>query len=221
MVVARISSTILLVSAPIEEGLCSTTSTGCEFCGVEFNGRITVQDHIFTAQHINQIKERGAIIRGNGSEDAGENRPSRTQNIPGRQRSEDDVHSGITAEDLHFNPLNLVYNTLLDPNIIGTPITMLQIPESVMTQISNALRGGKPSIKFTQDGLDLANLSGKVDDEDFKNCAKQTESEVGDRRHPNVKTQVFLGRVGLSPVFKCIPTRILLEESSKVHLYWM
>lgn len=159
--------------------MCSTTSNGCEFCGIEFNGRTTVQDHIFTTQHISQIKERGAAIRGNGNEETVENRPAaRTQSSASRQRSsEDDLPTGITADDLPFNPLNLMYNTLLDPNVIGTPISLLQIPETVMTQISSALQAGRPAVKFTQDGLDFNDLSNKVADEDFK-CAKSTESAV-------------------------------------------
>ncbi|KAI6170498.1 hypothetical protein M3Y97_01146400 [Aphelenchoides bicaudatus] len=161
----------------VEEGLCTTNSSGCEFCGVEFNGRTTVQDHIFTNGHINQVKERGALIRGNGTEETMENRPARNQSTAsGRQRSDDDS-SGITPDDMSFNPLNLVYN-LMDPNVIGTPITMLQIPEAVMTQISHALQTGKPCTKFTQDGMEFNELAGKVGDEDFK-CARQTESEVG------------------------------------------
>lgn len=158
--------------------MCSTNSTGCEYCGIDFNGRTTVQDHIFTIQHINQVKERGASIRGN--EETVENRPTpRIQSSTGRQRSsEDELPSGITADDMSFNPLNLMYSTLLDPNVVGTPIAMLQIPESVMSKISSALQTGKSSVTFTQDGMQLNDLEGKVADDDFK-CAKITESEVG------------------------------------------
>jgi hypothetical protein len=113
-------------------------------------------------------------MRGNTSEDMMENRPARSQSTTsGRQRSDDEV-----TDDMPFNSLNLVYNALLDPNVIGTPINMLQIPEAVMTQIASDLQTGKSSTKFTQDGLEFNNLANKVSDEDFK-CAKLTESEVG------------------------------------------
>lgn len=135
-----------------------------------------MQDHIFTVQHINQVKERGASIRGNGNEETIESRPSRSQSTASRQRSsEDDTPTGPATEDISFNPLNLMF---LDPNVVGTPISMLQIPETVMTQISSALQSGRAFTKFTQDGLEFGDLANKIDDEDFK-CAKSTESEVG------------------------------------------
>lgn len=149
-----------------EEGLCSTTSTGCSECKVEFNGRVTVQDHIFTPQHINKVKLCGAEIRGTGVEEM----PERPRT--GTKRSADDSSNG---DDVALNPL--LY-TLMDPNMIGTPVQCLQIPESVMGQISTDMTNGSPSTTFTQDGLSLRDLDGKVSDEDFK-CCTNVESEVG------------------------------------------
>ncbi|KAI6203727.1 hypothetical protein M3Y94_00589800 [Aphelenchoides besseyi] len=163
----------------MEDGLCSTAESGCEMCGVEFNGRTTVQDHIFTLMHINKVKERGAALRGTGGEEnsqctqpMNENRSARSSS--GRVRQS---NSGV-GEDLQFNPLNLVYSTLLDPNVVGTPIRMLQIPEAVMNQIASDLRDGQTATKFTQDGRELSELASVVESEDFR-CAQTTESEVG------------------------------------------
>lgn len=67
---------------------------------------------------------------------------------------------------------------IYDPNLMGTPIVLLQIPETVMKQISSDMAKGLASTTFTQDGLELRQLSGKVATEDYK-VASETQSEVG------------------------------------------
>jgi hypothetical protein len=66
---------------------------------------------------------------------------------------------------------------LYDPNLMGTPIPMLQIPESVMSQISTDLAQGQPSTKFTQDGKSFSQLASIVAVRDFQ-CAGGRDCEV-------------------------------------------
>lgn len=54
---------------------------------------------------------------------------------------------------------------------------MLQIPEDVMQKITNDITNGRNASRFTQDGLQLQQLSTKVTDIDFK-VASTVESEV-------------------------------------------
>lgn len=72
-----------------------------------------------------------------------------------------------------LGPLPMIY----DSNLIGTPISMLQIPESVMQRLSVDLAKGRNASRFTQDGLQFSQLSGKVSDNDYK-CASTVENEV-------------------------------------------
>ena len=65
-----------------------------------------------------------------------------------------------------------------DPAIIGTPITSLQIPPAVMSQITSDIQASKSSTKFTQDGLELIDLKSKISEDDFK-CVTTVTSEVG------------------------------------------
>lgn len=61
--------------------------------------------------------------------------------------------------------------------LIGTPIPMLQISETVMQMIGSDLANGFTASRFTQDGLHLAQLADKVSELDFK-CVQSVESEV-------------------------------------------
>lgn len=55
---------------------------------------------------------------------------------------------------------------------------MLQIPEDVMQKITYDMANGHNVSRFTQDGLQLQQLSTKISDIDFK-AANSVESEVG------------------------------------------
>jgi hypothetical protein len=98
--------------------------------------------------------------------------------------------SGLTSPALGATGMNqLSYNLMYgltsaaslpmicDPNVIGTPIPALQIPQSVMQRIAIELSQGKPSTKFTQDGNELQDLTSKVHTDDFR-CVRTTETEV-------------------------------------------
>lgn len=68
---------------------------------------------------------------------------------------------------------------MYDPNIMGTPIQMLQIPQAVMQQISTDMAGRTTnSTKFTQDGKSFSELAAVVSPRDFQ-CAGGKDSEVG------------------------------------------
>lgn len=66
---------------------------------------------------------------------------------------------------------------ICDPNVIGTPIPMLQISQSVMAKIAAELNDGLSSTTFTQDGMDLPQLASKVHADDFR-CVRTTDTEV-------------------------------------------
>lgn len=66
---------------------------------------------------------------------------------------------------------------IYDPNVMGTPIPMLQIPESVMAQITTDMSAGRESTKFTQDGKTFQQLIAVLPLRDFQ-CAGSKDSEV-------------------------------------------
>lgn len=66
---------------------------------------------------------------------------------------------------------------MYDPNLMGTPIPMLQIPESVMAQITTDMSSGRESSRFTQDGKTFQQLVAVLPLHDFQ-CAGSTDSEV-------------------------------------------
>jgi hypothetical protein len=74
-------------------------------------------------------------------------------------------------------PATMIPPFFADPNIMGTPVHALKIPEEVMEQISNDILAKKDSTKFTQDGLSFAQLQMNLSEEDFKHCTS-IESEV-------------------------------------------
>ena len=236
-----------------EDGLCSTTAAGCEMCGVEFNGRITIQDHIFTLDHINAIKTRSSVSR-NGGGASGDEQPPQQQPTSGggsgssgsnasrsatsRARSSESSTSaplnatfgaaaatadgGEAAAAAAVNDLSLIYSTLLDPNVVGTPIRMLQIPTSVMEQIADDLQSGRESTNFAQDGRDFDELATTLDSDDFR-CAQSTESEV--RANASVRFAAykrpfcFAGRLCVFAVLKRLPAGIVAQKSSEIHLH--
>ena len=137
------------------------TPTNCELCSVEFSATATAQDHIFTRSHIEKVKERGFSLRGMSnssasdeniqSEDAGENKTPKGQSSdrqlighknksvrePTSKRGATGVHGGdLSAQYGNQFPYNLMYGSQLppmiyDPNLIGTPVSMLQITPTV------------------------------------------------------------------------------------------
>lgn len=66
---------------------------------------------------------------------------------------------------------------MYDPNLMGTPIPLLQIPESVMAQITADISAGNDSTKFTQDGKTFQQLVAILPFRDFQ-CAASKDSEV-------------------------------------------
>lgn len=105
---------------------------------------------------------------------------------------------------------------IYDPNLMGTPIVLLQIPETVMKQISSDMAKGLASTTFTQDGLELRQLSGKVAAEDYK-VASETQSEVRTSAC-FVCTTTGLGWMGMSAVLQRLPTGELPAESPEASL---
>lgn len=109
---------------------------------------------------------------------------------------------------------------IYDPNLMGTPIVLLQIPEAVMKQISSDMANGLSSTTFTQDGLEFQQLAGKLPAEDYK-CASVAQSEVGLSSSAAPSHLHGLGRMGLPAMLQRLPTRGLSAEPPKADLCGM
>ncbi|VDK62538.1 unnamed protein product [Cylicostephanus goldi] len=70
--------------------------------------------------------------------------------------------------------LPLVY----DPAVFGTPVAMLQIPDTVKLRIKTDMTAGLSSSRFTQDGLSIDELRQKLEPADAQTLT-QKEIEVG------------------------------------------
>lgn len=69
-------------------------------------------------------------------------------------------------------------NLFYDPNVHGTPVSLLQIPSNVMQQIMNAMQRGKDAYcRFTQDGKNVADLPKILDVRD-RLCVGEKDLEV-------------------------------------------
>uniref|UniRef100_A0A7E4VWX3 Homeobox domain-containing protein n=1 Tax=Panagrellus redivivus TaxID=6233 RepID=A0A7E4VWX3_PANRE len=189
-----------------DEDLPKTSTDGCNICGVEFHGKAsktTMQDHIFTKKHINVLAERfnsrsSSAQRESGSSNSnyrrdGSTSPSESADRP-RPRAVRDTSirkpvsttSGNTRPSSASGfasqfPFGMMYGGLppfMDPTVIGTPITALQIPSTVMQQITNDIAAGKESTLFTQDGLHIHSLRAQLSESDAK-LVQTTTAEVG------------------------------------------
>uniref|UniRef100_A0A0R3RRJ7 Homeobox domain-containing protein n=1 Tax=Elaeophora elaphi TaxID=1147741 RepID=A0A0R3RRJ7_9BILA len=181
-----------------DEELLRFASTRCAMCGVSYDHRVTLHDHIFTTGHINRIKkllqtdniqtegpiDLNAIPEIIDKEDIQRTRMKairdrRTMKPPGVSTS------NPSSNTMPHFPYNFLYSIrsglapmMYDPNLMGTPIPMLQIPESVMAQITTDMNSGRESSKFTQDGKTFQQLVAVLPLRDFQ-CAGSTDSEVG------------------------------------------
>ena len=65
-----------------------------------------------------------------------------------------------------------------DPSLHGTPVTMLQIPPTVMQTITAKLQSGSHvQCKFTQDGKNMSDLTNVLHEKD-KKCLHLSDVEV-------------------------------------------
>ncbi|VDK73890.1 unnamed protein product [Litomosoides sigmodontis] len=181
-----------------EEELLRCASTRCAMCAVSYDHRVTLHDHIFTTGHINRVKKllqadniqtEGPVDLNAQSETSDKEDIQRTRMKATRDRRTMKL-AGVSSSNPgnntmpHF-PYNFLYNIrsglapiMYDPNLMGTPIPMLQIPESVMAQITTDMSSGRESSKFTQDGKTFQQLVAVLPLHDFQ-CAGSTDSEVG------------------------------------------
>ncbi|CAG9534787.1 unnamed protein product [Cercopithifilaria johnstoni] len=181
-----------------DEELLRCASTRCAMCSVSYDHRVTLHDHIFTTGHINRIKKllqtdniqtEGLIDLNVPSETIDKEDIQRTRMKAIRDRrtvkaAGVSVSNPVSNTMPHF-PYNFLYSIrsglapmMYDPNLMGTPIPMLQIPESVMAQITTDMSSGRESSKFTQDGKTFQQLVAVLPLRDFQ-CAGSTDSEVG------------------------------------------
>uniref|UniRef100_A0A915Q0U0 Uncharacterized protein n=1 Tax=Setaria digitata TaxID=48799 RepID=A0A915Q0U0_9BILA len=181
-----------------DDELLRCALTRCSMCGVNYDHRVTLHDHIFTTGHINRIKKllQTDSIQTDGPGDLNiapeitdkeDTQRTRMKAIRDRRTTKP---SGASTSNPGSNmmpqfPYNLLYNIrsglapiMYDPNLMGTPIPMLQIPESVMAQITTDMSSGRDSSKFTQDGKTFQQLVSVLPLRDFQ-CAGSTDSEVG------------------------------------------
>lgn len=40
-----------------EDEMLRCTATRCEVCGIDYNHRVTLHDHIFTSEHLSKVKK--------------------------------------------------------------------------------------------------------------------------------------------------------------------
>uniref|UniRef100_A0A0K0CT22 Zinc finger, C2H2 type n=1 Tax=Angiostrongylus cantonensis TaxID=6313 RepID=A0A0K0CT22_ANGCA len=135
-----------------DEEVNRSTMTSCSLCGVEYSGRVTLQEHLFSLQHLTCLK--GQLLSETAHSDSA---PSTATAIP--------------AENAQLAALPpLVY----DPMVFGTPVSMLQIPESVKARIKSDITSGYSSSRFTQDGLNVDDLRQKLSADEASNlCQKE------------------------------------------------
>ncbi|VDK42111.1 unnamed protein product [Anisakis simplex] len=198
-----------------EDEMLRCTATRCAICGVDYNHRLTLHDHIFTADHLAKVKK---LLRTDTTAQQTETNRIETSFNSENSTDKEDNHrirlvsvlfslhfiyemkavrdrkivkgSGISLQNAAANPLsqfpyNFMYGLqsgmppmIYDPNVMGTPIPMLQIPESVMTKITADMSAGHESSKFTQDGKTFQQLIAVLPLRDFQ-CAGSKDSEVG------------------------------------------
>uniref|UniRef100_A0A914ZXI9 Zinc finger homeobox protein 3 n=1 Tax=Parascaris univalens TaxID=6257 RepID=A0A914ZXI9_PARUN len=182
-----------------EDEMLRCTATRCEVCGIDYNHRLTLHDHIFTSEHLSKVKK---LLRCETQPDAAridanftsENNGDKEDGHRIRMKAVRDRKimktTGISLQNAAANPLpqfpyNFIYGLqpglapmIYDPNVMGTPIPMLQIPESVMAQITTDMSAGRESTKFTQDGKTFQQLIAVLPLRDFQ-CAGSKDSEVG------------------------------------------
>ncbi|XGW19839.1 hypothetical protein V3C99_003570 [Haemonchus contortus] len=168
-----------------EEEVNRSTSTSCTMCGVEYGGRITLQDHLFSLQHLNSLKAQLRVDTAQAettstafpSENGGERRSAPVRSTKTTVPSQ---LSNLNLNGFPFSFMNgmmpgalpLVY----DPAMFGTPVAMLQIPESVKMRIKSDITAGLSSTRFTQDGLSVDELRKKLDADDANTlCHKEVE----------------------------------------------
>uniref|UniRef100_A0A1I7VYL9 Homeobox domain-containing protein n=1 Tax=Loa loa TaxID=7209 RepID=A0A1I7VYL9_LOALO len=182
-----------------DEELLRCTSTRCAMCGVSYDHHVTLHDHIFTTGHINHVKKlfqadniqtEGPIDLNATLETIDKEDIQRTRMKTIRDRRTMKPSTTVSTSNPGSNtmphfPYNFLYNIrsglapiMYDPNLMGTPIPMLQIPESVMAQITTDMSSGRESSKFTQDGKTFQQLVAILPLRDFQ-CAGSTDSEVG------------------------------------------
>ncbi|CAJ0961273.1 unnamed protein product, partial [Mesorhabditis belari] len=153
----------------------------CTYCSIEFSPTVSLQDHVFSPPHLTMLR---SLHKG----DDADVRPTDENGLRSRapivrDSSPKKAAAPLNPQEFPFNLLNFgiqpgTLPMLYDPTVMGTPIPLLQIPETVMQQISTDLSEGRSSTKFTQDGLTFDALVSGLAEEDAK-CAAPKNSEVG------------------------------------------
>ncbi|ETN70309.1 homeobox domain protein [Necator americanus] len=168
-----------------EEEHTRSTSTSCTMCGVEYSGRVTMQDHLFSLQHLAVLKSQLRSDTGHAdtpssafpSENGNERRPPTTR--PNKTPVQPAQITSLNLNGFPFNFMNGIMSgglpLVYDPAMFGTPVSMLQIPETVKLRIKSDITAGLSSSRFTQDGLSVDDLRQKLDSNDAQTL---TEKEV-------------------------------------------
>ncbi|KAK6727077.1 hypothetical protein RB195_005025 [Necator americanus] len=171
-----------------EEEHTRSTSTSCTMCGVEYSGRVTMQDHLFSLQHLAVLKSQLRSDTGHAdtpssafpSENGNERRPPTTR--PNKTPVQPAQITSLNLNGFPFNFMNGIMSgglpLVYDPAMFGTPVSMLQIPETVKLRIKSDITAGLSSSRFTQDGLSVDDLRQKLDSNDAQTLAEK-EVEVG------------------------------------------
>ncbi|OUC40557.1 homeobox domain protein [Trichinella nativa] len=170
----------------------------CNFCNTAYTSRQTVQDHVFTKQHIDRQQSSGndnkamsttaaAYVAAELMKDAstslvsGLNPNLLPYLYPAGMMPAVTYYAGLNAPMMYPNGGNAFAsgNLLYDVNVNGTPVSMLQVPATVTELISSTMKANRANfVRFTQDGRTVDDLSSKLSPTD-RACLTGCDLEVG------------------------------------------
>ncbi|CAI4228512.1 unnamed protein product [Auanema sp. JU1783] len=168
-----------------DDDVFRNTAKSCELCNVEYTGRTTMQDHLFSSTHLAVIKassknELGPEI---SNENGGHSGSSEKSMKNSSSLSKVPKTSQISNLPLNGFPLSLMISgstlpLVFDQAIFGVPVSLLQIPENVKDQIKTDMGAGLTSTTFTHDGETVDGLRESISSEDSKWLVSE-DVEVG------------------------------------------
>ncbi|CAI5438189.1 unnamed protein product [Caenorhabditis angaria] len=142
--------------------------TKCQLCDKQFATRLSLQDHLFSSEHIGLLRTN---LKKEGVSDV-----ATDNGQPVEKKSKTSA-----AMDMSSFPFNLMLGAgfpMVDVNLFGTPIPMLQIPEDVKTQIATDISDSKDATVFSQDGQTIETLT-QLLPEDEKCNVEAVPKDVG------------------------------------------
>ncbi|PAV78945.1 hypothetical protein WR25_06790 [Diploscapter pachys] len=162
--------------------------THCTFCGIDYGSRMSLQDHIFSKEHMKNVRAQlptdsnanGTGLDENINKMAGNKLAAlksalKTASIPNMSLGNGFPFSLVNGMMPPGMP-NMPF--LSDFSLIGTSIDSLQIPEATKQLISSNIAAGLPNATFTQDGETVDSLKESLNEVDASDVTL-TDKEVG------------------------------------------